>query len=43
LGGLSNDWRFDRMGTVISPATGKVSASSAVPKHYGFSVKPCPP
>ena len=44
LGGLSKDWRFDRMATVISPSTGKVSASFAgVAKHYGVTVKPCPP
>lgn len=44
LGGLSRDWRFDRMSTVVSPATGKVSASfAAIAKHYGVTVKPCPP
>jgi len=44
LGGLTKDWRFDRMSTVVSPSTGKVSASfAAVAKHYGVSVRPCPP
>ena len=44
LGGLTRDWRFDRMATVISPGTGKVSASFAgVAKHYGVVVRPCPP
>lgn len=44
LGGLTKDWRFDRMSTVISPNTGKVSASfAAVAKHYGVTVRPCPP
>lgn len=44
LGGLTKDWRFDRMSTVVSPSTGKVSASfAAVAKHYGVTVKPCPP
>ena len=44
LGGLSKDWRFDRMATVVSPSTGKVTASFAgVAKHYGVTVKPCPP
>ena len=44
LGGLTKDWRFDRMSTVVSPTTGKVSASfAAVAKHYGVTVKPCPP
>lgn len=44
LGGLTREWRFDRMSTVVSPSTGKVSASfAAVAKHYGVTVKPCPP
>ena len=44
LGGVTRDWRFDRMATVISPGTGKVSASfTGVAKHYGVSVRPCPP
>jgi transposase len=44
LGGLTRDWRFDRMATVVSPATGRVSASfAAVAKHYAVTVKPCPP
>ena len=44
LGGLSKDWRFDRMSTVVSPSTGKVTASfAAVAKHYGVTVRPCPP
>lgn len=44
LGGITRDWRFDRMATVISPGTGKVSASFAgVAKHYGVVVRPCPP
>lgn len=44
LGGLTKDWRFDRMSAVVSPSTGKVSASfAAVAKHYGVTVKPCPP
>ncbi len=44
LGGLTRQWRFDRMSTVVAPSTGKVSASfAAVAKHYGVTVKPCPP
>ncbi len=32
------------MATVVSPDTGRVSASfAAVAKHYGVMVKPCPP
>jgi transposase len=43
LGGLTRDWRFDRMATVISPGTGRVSAPFAgVAKHYGVVVRPCP-
>jgi len=44
LGGLTLDWRFDRMATVVSPGTGRVSASfAAVAKHYAVTVKACPP
>jgi transposase len=44
LGGLTKAWRFDRMATVCHPTTGKVTASfAAVAKHYGVSVKICPP
>jgi transposase len=44
LGGITKDWRFDRMATVITPGTGRVSASFAgVAKHYGVVVRPCPP
>jgi len=44
LGGLTLDWRFDRMATVVSPNTGRVTASfAAVAKHYGVTVKACPP
>ncbi len=44
LGGLSTDWRFDRMSTVVSPETKRVTASfAAVAKHYGVTIRPCPP
>ncbi len=44
LGGLTKAWRFDWMATVCHPASGKVTASfAAVAKHYGVSVKICPP
>jgi transposase len=44
VGGLTNEWRFDRMATVCHPDTGRVTASfSAVAKHYGVSVSICPP
>ena len=44
LGGLSKAWRFDRMATVASPNTGRVTATfAAVAKHYGVTVALCPP
>ena len=44
LGGLPKRWRFDRMATVASPSTGRVTASfAAVAKHYGVHVDLCPP
>jgi len=44
LGGLPRRWRFDRMATVASPNTGRVTASfAAVAKHYGVHVDLCPP
>ncbi|MFI7709383.1 IS21 family transposase [Nonomuraea sp. NPDC049480] len=44
LGGVSAEWRFDRMATVCHPATGEVTASFAqVAKHYGVIVRVCPP
>jgi transposase len=44
LGGLTKTWRFDRMATVCHPGSGRVTASfAAVAKHYGVSVKICPP
>lgn len=43
LGGLTKQWRFDRMATVASPNTGRVTATfAAVAKHYGVAVKLCP-
>ena len=44
LGGVTRDWRFDRMATVVHPSTGRVTASYAViAKHFGVSVIACPP
>ena len=44
LGGLTKTWRFDRMATVASPKTGRVTATfAAVAKHYGVHVALCPP
>jgi len=43
LGGLTRRWRFDRMATVCSPATGRLTASFAgVAEHYGVGVDLCP-
>lgn len=44
LGGLPRAWRFDRMATVVSPNTGRVTSSfAAVAKHYAVQVALCPP
>lgn len=44
LGGTARAWRFDRMATVVDPATGRVQASFApVAKHYSATVVACPP
>lgn len=44
LGGLTRAWRFDRMSTVATPGTGKVTATfAAVAKHYAVMVEVCPP
>jgi len=44
LGGLTREWRFDRMATVCHPASGRMTASfAAVAKHYGVQVAICPP
>lgn len=44
LGGVTREWRFDRMSTVCDPATGHVNARFAeVALHYGVVVRLCPP
>ncbi len=44
LGGVTKDWRFDRMATVVHPGSGIVTASYAlIAKHFGVRVRPCPP
>ena len=44
LGGLKKSWRFNRMATVASANTGRVTASFAtVAKHYGVQVTLWPP
>jgi transposase len=43
LGGVTRDWRFDRMSTVCHPESGDVTASFAqVAKYYGVTVRVCP-
>jgi hypothetical protein len=43
LGGVTRRWRFDRMATVCTPATGRLTVSfAAVAKHYGVTVDICP-
>ena len=44
LGGISKQWRFDRMATVCHPGSGRITATfSGVAKHYGVMIKICPP
>jgi hypothetical protein len=43
LGGVTRDWRFDRMSTVCHPESGDVTASFAqVARYYGVTVRVCP-
>lgn len=43
LGGLTRRWRFDRMATVCSPASGRLTAGfAAVAKYYTVAVDVCP-
>ena len=44
LGGVTQVWRFDRMATVCSPSSGRISEAFAqVAKHYGVRSVLCPP
>ncbi|WP_309118050.1 IS21 family transposase [Saccharothrix sp.] len=44
LGGVTRVWRFDRMATVCSPGSGRITAVFAqVAKHYGVRSVVCPP
>ena len=44
LGGVTRQWRFDRMATVCQPGSGRITATfSGVAKHYGVMIKICPP
>jgi hypothetical protein len=43
LGGVTREWRFDRMSTVCHPESGDVTASFAeAAKYYGAIVRICP-
>jgi transposase len=43
-GGTAQEWRTDRLATVIVAGTGDVQPSFApVARHYGVVVRPCPP
>jgi transposase len=43
LGGVTREWRFDRMSTVCHPDSGDVTVSFAqVAKYYGVAVRVCP-
>jgi transposase len=43
LGGLTRRWRFDRMATVCSPSSGRLTAAfAAVAKYYTVAVDICP-
>jgi transposase len=43
LGGVTREWRFDRMSTVCRPDSGEVTASFAqAAKYYGVTVRVCP-
>jgi transposase len=44
LGGVTRDWRFDRMRTVLDPATGDLTkVFAAFAKHHGVIVIACRP
>lgn len=44
IGGITKEWRCDRMSTMVDPKTGVVQPSFvAVAKHYGVVVRACPP
>ena len=44
LGGLTRDWRFDRMRTVLDPASGDLTAQfAAFAKHHGVQAIACRP
>jgi transposase len=43
LGGTPRVWRTDRMATIVSPQTGRITAdAAALAKHYGAQIAVCP-
>jgi transposase len=43
LGGTPRVWRTDRMATIVSPQTGRITPdAAALAKHYGVAVAVCP-
>lgn len=43
LGGTPRVWRTDRMATIVSPQTGRITPdAAALAKHYGIQIAVCP-
>jgi hypothetical protein len=43
LGGTARVWRTDRMATVVTPQTGRITPdAAALAKHYGTQIAVCP-
>ncbi|MCA1698217.1 MAG: IS21 family transposase [Actinobacteria bacterium] len=43
LGGTPRVWRTDRMATIVTPQTGRITAdAAALAKHYGVQIAVCP-
>src|SRR5436305_1885115 len=43
LGGTARVWRTDRMATIVTPQTGRITSdAAALAKHYGVQVAVCP-
>lgn len=44
LGGTPRVWRTDRMATIVTPQTGRITPdAAALAKHYGVALAVCPP
>jgi transposase len=43
LGGTARVWRTDRMATIVTPQTGRITPdAAALAKHYGVAIAVCP-